>query len=241
MSVDKIFKKGLIICVAFLGSCRPADKSKLPVENKQLNVSILMYPGIDLLNFAGPLEVFNSVPDFNVFTVSPDQGKVFTSKGLVILPDYNFSNAPKADILVLPGAPLSEIKELIEKTSTIEWIRRQDAVSTLTMSVSTGTLLLSEARLIDGKKVTTHISAMKMLKLSSPKALIVSGVKFVKDGKILSTSGITSGIDGALHAVGIFKGVRTANSLASLFDYGQLDSTNGSNTGLDEEAFLKSQ
>lgn len=190
------------------------------------NVAILVYPGIELLNFAGPAEVLSNAGGFNVYTVSVTPGKVHTSKGLIFLSDYNIDNAPQPDILIIPGGPLSEMTSLVENTGLIKWIKIADQKSQLTMSVCTGILLLSKANLLDNKTVTTHATALDTLRKLSPKVKVISNVKFVGDGKLLSTAGITSGIDGALHMVAQLSGMKVANSVAKVLEYDKWDPDN---------------
>lgn len=207
-------------------ACRNENTKPGAGNGLRNNVAILVYPGIELLNFAGPAEVLSNAGGFNVYTVSVTPGKVYTSKGLIFLSDYNIDNAPQADILIIPGGPLSEMTSLVENTGLIKWIKIADQKSQLTMSVCTGVLLLSKANLLNNKTVTTHATALDTLRKLSPKVKVISNVKFVGDGKLLSTAGITSGIDGALHMVAQLSGMKVATSVAKVLEYDKWDPDN---------------
>ncbi|MEY4540657.1 MAG: hypothetical protein RLZZ306_2414, partial [Bacteroidota bacterium] len=123
------------------------------------------------------------------------------------------------DILVLPGASMKGLMPIYDNKKLIEWIKDVDKTSTLTMSVCTGAALLSKAGILDNKKVTTHWGAVSNLQQITPKAEILKNTRFVEDGKLLTTAGVSAGIDGALFAVQKIKGRQEAQRIATLMEY----------------------
>lgn len=180
------------------------------------NVGILLFNYADALDFAGPYEVFNlttyndvdvkkllsnNLEDkpFTVSTVSQDGKQITVHNGLKVKPDYSFSNAPSFDIIVVPGGPLNAIKLVGNNKKIITWIENyKDKIVT---SVCTGAFFLAQAGILNGKKATTHRVALKLFERSFPEVEVVRGVKYVDEGNIITSAGISSGIQMALHVV----------------------------------------
>lgn len=186
---------------------------------KPLKVAIFIYEGAEMLDFVGPTEVFGNAEGFEVFTVaiSKDIVSPFPQKMLKITPNYSIDDCPKPDILVLPGGTTTNI--MFENQKLIDWIKEVDKTATLTMSVCTGAALLSKAGILDNKKATTHWGVVSHLQKLTPKAEILKNTRFVSDGKLLTTAGVSAGIDGALFAVQKIKGEAEAQRVATLMEY----------------------
>jgi transcriptional regulator GlxA family with amidase domain/YHS domain-containing protein len=186
---------------------------------KPLKVAIFIYEGAEMLDFVGPTEVFGNAVGFEVFTVaiSKDIVSPFPQKMLKITPNYSIDDCPKPDILVLPGGTTTSL--MLENQKLIDWIKEVDKTSTLTMSVCTGAALLSKAGILDNKKATTHWGAISNLQQLTPKAEILKDTRFVYDGKLLTTAGVSAGIDGALFAVKKLKGEAEAHRVATIMEY----------------------
>lgn len=166
---------------------------------KTKTVAILIFDGVELLDFAGPAEVFivaSQRTPFRVVTVAPSGELIKTMGGITVKPDFSFKDAPVADILVIPGGNTQSVKK-----DGVEWIRRSAKSAEIVMSVCFGAFLLAEAELLDGIKATTHQWGINGLKKSAPKCKVVSDQRFVDSGKIITTAGVTAGIDGAIHVV----------------------------------------
>lgn len=192
---------------------------------KPLKVAILLYPGVELLDFAGPLEVFNHMEGAEVYTVAAKSGAMtIMRKMLTVTPEYNLGNAPKPDILVIPGG---EVREVVADSSVISWIQQTTAGSKLTMSVCTGAYLLGKAGLLDGKTVTTHWAATQMLQRMTPKATVMEHTRFVEQGNLLTTAGVSAGIDGALRVVSRLQGLEAAHTIARIMEYDKWEPTSG--------------
>jgi transcriptional regulator GlxA family with amidase domain len=162
-------------------------------------VAILLFDGVELLDFTGPAEVFIVAAEgkaFRVVTVAEHREPVRTMGGLRVLPDFDFKTAPLADIVVVPGGTTGNVGRM-----GLDWIRRAAASADIVMSVCMGAFLLARAGLLDGVTATTHHWGLKRLKSAVPLCRVVRGERFVDSGHVVTTAGVTAGIDGALHIV----------------------------------------
>lgn len=193
----------------------------LPAQTpKSTKVAILLYPGVELLDFAGPLEVFSLMEGAEVFTVAAKPGPMSTMKKmLTVTPNYTFANAPQPDILIVPGAPPDHVQTVVGDSSVINWIQRTAPGRQLTMSVCTGAYVLGKAGLLDGKTVTTHWAFTDMLQQMTPKARVMEHTRFVDNGNLITTAGVSAGIDGALRVVSRLKGPAAARAVAHDMEY----------------------
>ncbi len=188
-------------------------------------VLLMLFDDVDTLDFSGPLEVFSitgqratgPVP-FSVTTVAERQlPPVTTRSGLRITPYYTYANAPQADILIVPGGLGARHER--HNPVTINFIRRQAHGAELVFSVCTGALLLGAAGLLDGLRATTHHRALDELAETAPACSIVRDVRYVDNGKIITSAGITAGIDTALYVVNRLTNQDTALETARHLEY----------------------
>jgi transcriptional regulator GlxA family with amidase domain len=185
-------------------------------------VAILVYDGVYLLDFCGPLEIFNDamVNDttnaFDVYLVGLTTDKIKCHTGTEFLPDYSIDNCPEPDILIIPGGNLNLIKE----NETIgNWIKSKSERTEITMSVCTGAFILADLGMLDGFEATTWYGATEMLKTKYPKINVVKNKRFTDNGKIITTAGVSAGIDGALYIVERFFGKEIAIKTAKYIEY----------------------
>jgi transcriptional regulator GlxA family with amidase domain len=185
----------------------------------------MLFDDVDTLDFSGPLEVFSitgqratgPVP-FSVTTVAERQlPPVTTRSGLRITPYYTYANAPQADILIIPGGLGARHER--HNPVTVNFIRQQARGAELVFSVCTGALLLGVAGLLDGLRATTHHRALDELSESAPGCTIVRGARYVDNGKIITSAGITAGIDAALYIVSRLTSPDTALETARHLEY----------------------
>ncbi len=188
-------------------------------------VLVVLFDDVDTLDFTGPLEVLaitgqratGPVP-FTVTTVAERKVPPITTRsGLSITPYYSYKNAPRADILIVPGG-LGARHERRNK-ATLDFIKEQAQHAELVLSVCTGALLLGAAGLLDGLHATTHHGALDELRETAPQCNIVSGRRYVDNGQIITSAGITAGIDMALHVVQRLLGADTARETATHMEY----------------------
>lgn len=182
-------------------------------------VAIYIFDAIEVLDFCGPYEVFTVAGrhgDFNVVTVAERPEPIATRGGMRVIPDYTWADCPPAQILVVPGGKGAE--DLVDHTPTLAWIKAATRSSELTLSVCTGSLLLGKAGLLDGLEATTHHECLDMLRACAPSTKVVSGVRFVDNGAIVTAAGVSAGIDASLHVVERLLGksvaVETAENMA---------------------------
>ncbi len=194
---------------------------------EDVNVAIFLYDGMELLDFAGPTEVFASA-GFHTYSVTRDGGPVECNRTGEILnkitPDYSMTAAPTPDIVVFPGGGTRKIST---DTVVLEWVKKQAKEGTFMMSVCTGAAVLANTGLLDGMNVTTWYGFIPGLQASHPELKVLDSTRYVDNGVFLTTAGVSAGIDGALHLVSRIKGLDVAKSVAEYMEYDKWDPTQG--------------
>lgn len=191
------------------------------MEKRQ--VGILLFNEVEVLDFAGPFEVFSLARDFNqealfqVHTITENGQMIRARNGLKVLPDYNFSNCPQLDILLVPGGYGAEEIEMYNE-SLLSWITEKAQQVEILASVCTGALLLAQAGFLKGKKATTHWMDLERL-ANFPEVDVQKETKYVEDGKVITSGGISAGIDMSFYLVAKLYGVETALATAKRMEY----------------------
>jgi transcriptional regulator GlxA family with amidase domain len=188
------------------------------------NLAIFMFDDVEVLDFAGPFEVFSVTSELNkdsrpfaVSTVAEHPGTVTARNGLSVNPDCTFSDCPPPDILIVPGG--LGTRKLIDNLAVINWIEDCSQTAELVLSVCTGSLLLAKAGLLEGLAATTHHLALDLLRELAPNTTIIENQRFVDNGKIITSGGIAAGIDMSLHVVGKLLGAAQAEQTAEHMEY----------------------
>ncbi|WP_220096038.1 DJ-1/PfpI family protein [Daejeonella oryzae] len=176
-------------------------------------IAFYLQDGVEVLDFAGPMEVF-SYAGYKIFTVSKTKDFILSQGILKILPDYDISDSPGADMVVFFGGNSDAFldKELIRWVNSMKNVKYH-------FSVCTGAFMLAESGVLDGLKATTFHSSLNSLEERFPKIEVLRDVRFVDNGKVITTAGISAGIDGALHMVAKFQGLSQARRVAYLMEY----------------------
>ena len=177
--------------------------------------AILIYDGVQIIDFTGPYEVLGQ-GGFEVFTVAETKATVTTSMGMKVVPEHTFSDAPKPDVLVIPGGNVDGPRK---SAVTLKWLKEESAAAQRTMSVCNGAFILASAGLLDGLSATTFYGMIDLLKSEAPKTRVVSDQRFVDNGRIITTAGLSSGIDGALHVLSEMLGKGRAQAVALNLEY----------------------
>jgi transcriptional regulator GlxA family with amidase domain len=189
------------------------------------NVGVFLFNDIELLDFAGPYEVFSVTAELNdyqlfkVFSISEDGQAVKTVNGLRVTPDYSFRNHPPIDILVVPGGVGTKAE--MEKDDVRKWLRANFEASLITMSVCSGARLLGKLGLLDNIDATTHHEVIPELEKIASKAIIKADVRYTDNGQVMTAAGISAGIDLALHVVDKLYGREIADKSIIYMEYGQ--------------------
>jgi transcriptional regulator GlxA family with amidase domain len=196
-------------------------------------VGIVVFEDIEVLDFCGPFEVFAAArldeakrreepSPFAVVLVAEKNGPIVTAGGMKVIPDHTFETCPKLDILVVPGG--WGTRRELNNPAMLDWLRlRASEVETLT-SVCTGAMLLGAAGLLDGHRATTHWRSLNWLRESFPAVTVVDDEHVVEDGDIITSAGISAGIDMALKVVARYHGEAVARATARHMEYPYPDS-----------------
>jgi putative intracellular protease/amidase len=197
------------------GSCPVCGMTLIPATGAGVpTVAMLIYPGVEIIDIAGPWEAFGTA-GFLVHTVAekPDPlTLVFNQK---VVPDFTFDTAPRSDILLVPGGAYGQA---MENPHLIAWIQSKANDVSHVMSVCTGAFIIGKAGLLAGQTATATYGMVDDL-LAFPNVKVVHDQRFVDNGKIMTTGGLTSGIDGALHLISRVLGVGVAQSAALDMEY----------------------
>lgn len=168
-------------------------------------IALILFPDVEVLDFAGPFEVFAVTNElsggqvFDISIVAPEPGPVRARNGLTIIPDCTLETCPPAEIIVLPGGRGS--RELLQQPAILAWLQARAAAAEIVFSICTGSLVLAKAGLLDGLTITTHHSAMDLLRDLAPNSTVDPSRRFHDNGKFVTAAGISAGIDAALHLV----------------------------------------
>ena len=173
-------------------------------------VGILIFDGVQIIDYTGPYEIFQGA-GFDVFTVAETKEPISTVAGMTVVPKYAFADAPRPDVLVVPGGGVAGA---LGSAATLTWVKDTTAKTQHTMSVCNGAFILAKAGLLDGLTATTTHGNVPKLRATYPRIKVVDDQRYVDNGKIITTGGLTAGIDGALHVVSLMMGKGVAQQVA---------------------------
>lgn len=187
--------------------------STIPLDT-HLTIGGLIYPNMDQCDFTGPFEALARVPNSHFVTVWKDKNPVRDLAGMQLMADTTIDEAPQLDVLLVPGGHGQEA--LMHDEAVLSFIRKQAAGARFVFSVCTGALICGAAGLLQGKRATTHWTAMGVMPYFGA---IPSDERVVIDGKFVSAGGVTSGIDGSLVVVSLLRGKAVAQELQLYMAY----------------------
>jgi len=196
-------------------------KIMFPTEARptKIKVALLLFDGVELLDFAGPGEVFQVADQgraYHIYTVGPSTEPLVSQNFVTIIPEYSIANAPTPDLLIVPGGSPGSA---FDNPAVMSWIRDTSETSEITLSVCNGALLLGKLGLLDNLDVTTHHSWIDWLAQIAPKGNVLANRRYIDSGRIVTTAGISAGIDGALHVVARQLGLGVAEKTAKQMEY----------------------
>jgi transcriptional regulator GlxA family with amidase domain len=184
-------------------------------------IGILLFDDLEELDAVGPWEVFTMAAQqqagLRVVTIAERADTIHCAKGLRVLPDHGFGDAPPLDILLVPGG--QGTRREVDNAALLAWIRKVAADCRWVTSVCTGALLLCEAGLAQGARVTTHWGFLPTLRERYPETEVLERRRYVRDGRLVTAAGVSAGIDMALWLVGQEWGVPCARDVQRAMEY----------------------
>src|ERR1700751_3122529 len=237
--VNAAAKRGLIAALAlfvigqFSASAAPIETTGSSGDNKQagqanplkppaqgqIPVALVISDGAVIIDFCGPWEVFRDVnilgrqeAPFRLYTVSDSTSPIRAGGGMKIIPDYTFANAPAPKVIVIPA-------QSAPSEAMLEWIRENSKNTDVTMSVCTGAFVLAKTGLLSGKSATPYHGAFKPFAAQFPDIQLKRGARFVENGNLATSGGLSSGIDLALRVVERYFGREVAKQTAYNMEY----------------------
>lgn len=184
---------------------------------KQKTVGVVLYPGFELLDACGPLEMWGNVAELRLVTVSQRSGRVNSIQGVALVADHSFADCPELDLLMVPGG-MGTLKEL-ENEAFLAFLRERSERAELTTSVCSGSALLAKAGLLDGRKATSNKLWFDLAVKQSGAVEWVYEARWVDDGEFVTSSGVSAGMDMALHVIERLYGKARAEQVAAWTEY----------------------
>ena len=184
------------------------------MTQSDLRVAVLLFEGAEEIDYAGPIEVFGA-SGAKIFTVGQSKSTVESVYGLKVTPAYDFADLPEVDVLIVPGGG---IIEAWKDPKLLNWIKERSKKVKVVMSVCSGAFILGKAGLLDGISSTTTLVMRPQLAKNFPSTKVVAE-RFVDTGKVITTAGLSAGIDGSLHLVERELGTERAVSAARYMEY----------------------
>jgi transcriptional regulator GlxA family with amidase domain len=196
------------------------------------NVAIFIFDDVEVLDFAGPFEIFSvcglrssSEKPFNVYTVA-EKEQITARNNLLIQPNYLLHNCPQPDILLIPGGggihadgtAFGSRKEMHNEI-LLNWVREQNKRIELLLSVCTGSLILAKAGLLEGLSATTHWKAVEAMQAAAPNTKLFPEKRWVDNGRIILSAGVSAGIDMSLYVISKLLGKEAADENAQYIQY----------------------
>ena len=184
-------------------------------------IGLLIFDGAEELDFVGPWEVFTMAKvlrdDIRVVTIAERAEPVRCAKGMRVIPDHTIADAPPLDVVMVPGG--QGTRREVDNPVLIDWLRRIAPGLRWVTSVCTGALLLCEAGLARGRRVTTHWAFIEDLRKRYPDVEVLADVRYVRDENVCTAAGVSAGIDLALWLTGQIWGVDTARKTQRAMEY----------------------
>lgn len=192
---------------------------QLPLEKQtqKLRVGILLYPGFEMLDVYGPLQMWAYIPDFEVSLIAENPGPVNSAQQFATVANYGFADAPALDILMVPGG-MGTFAQL-NNPKLLEFIQKADKTTQLTSSVCTGSAILAKAGVLSGQKATTNKRFFFLSEQQTNDVQWIESARWVQSGKYFTSSGVTAGTDMALGLIAHLYGHDKAAELASSLEY----------------------
>jgi transcriptional regulator GlxA family with amidase domain len=187
---------------------------------RRRTVGALLFPGFELLDVFGPLEVLGNrlvTEHFRVLTIAAEAGAIASAQGPRAVADHGFEDCPPLDVLLVPGG--AGTRPGVDDAALVDWIAARAAKAEIAVSVCTGAALLARAGVLDGRRATTNKLAFDWVVSQGPRVSWVRRARWVDDGKVVTSSGVTAGVDMSLHLVDRLVDRDTAEAVARVIEH----------------------
>jgi transcriptional regulator GlxA family with amidase domain len=194
--------------------------ASLPIHAQETKrtIGVLLFPGFEMLDACGPMEIWGNLEkQVTLITVAKSVGPITTAQGVAIVAQKSFADCPKLDLLLVPGG--FGAMRAVKDAETLAWLRERSAQAEITMSVCNGASILAGAGLLDGRPATTNKAYWKLATKPGPKVKWVPQARWVDDGNVVTSSGVSAGIDMTLHIVERLYGLQTAEHMADEIEH----------------------
>lgn len=180
-------------------------------------IGVVLYRGFEVLDVYGPVEMWGNVNEYKIVTVAEEAGPVTSSQGTKSVAEYSFSDCPQVDVLLVPGGMGTLIE--VNNEALLAFLKKQHEQTELTTSVCSGSWLLAKAGILDGLRATSNKLYFKQATTISDKVEWTPDARWVEDGKVITSSGVSAGMDMALHVIRKLKGEAEAEKIARWTEY----------------------
>ncbi len=184
-------------------------------QQQRKRAAILIFDGVQIIDYTGPYEVFGQA-GFEVFTVGVTVDPITTSMGMKVTPSYTLEDGPEPDVIIIPGGGVTKAQS---DPKIIKWIQDSEKEVDHILSVCNGAFILAKTGLLDGKTATTFYGLIDGFRAIAPKTTVVTDKRYVDNGKIITTAGLSSGIDGSLYVISKLMGKARAQMVALNMEY----------------------
>ena len=187
------------------------------------NVGIFIFDDVEVLDFAGPFEVFSVSSElnnhrlFNVFTVGKNTTPVIAVNGLSVNPKYDFETTPNIDILIIAGG--AGVRAVMKDQVILDWVNQTHQKTELTLSICSGATILGVLGILDNQPFCTHHEVYERMKVIAPMAVAQKNERFTSFDKVYTSGGISAGIDLSFYIVEMLHGKKIANETACYMEY----------------------
>jgi transcriptional regulator GlxA family with amidase domain len=187
-------------------------------DSRPRRLGAVLYPGFELLDCFGPLEMFgNMTGSVEVAMVAEKKGAVSSAQGPAAVADYGFADCPPLDLLLIPGGIGTRAE--IDNPVMLDWLTQRVPRAQVTMTVCTGSALLAQTGLLDGCRATSNKMVFQWVETQWPRVQWVRQARWVEDGSLVTSSGVSAGIDMALAVIARLDGTQLSETLAVATEY----------------------
>lgn len=192
-----------------------ASSMQNTVQAAGKQVAILIFEGVQIIDYTGPWEIFGHA-SFHVFTVAKNSDMINTAFGMKVTPHYTLKDHPKPDIILVPGGSVFATQNDPEVK---KWLNQKSQDAEIVLSVCNGAYILAKAGLLNGLQATTTRSLIDGLANAGSNITVVHNTRYVDNGKVITSGGLSAGMDAALHVVERMHGKERAKRIAYGIEY----------------------